>query len=143
MINNSPLLKSGRIFIMPVISHIPQNHFQKKNCQFIGINNQLDFFYDFSVTNYFVVNLSIADLLVTIICMPMAVSQAVSIIWVYGEIMCKLFFYLQGKKILTTVHLCFYFCMYILLLLLFIVEKTSYFFDACRSVIVYNTKKSK
>lgn len=34
--------------------------------------------------------------------MPMAVSQAVSIIWVYGEIMCKLFFYLQGMYYLST-----------------------------------------
>ncbi|XP_046471234.1 RYamide receptor-like isoform X1 [Neodiprion pinetum] len=48
-----------------------------------------------SVTNYFLVNLSVADLLVTTICMPIAVSQAVTMIWVYGEIMCKLFFYLQ------------------------------------------------
>ncbi|XP_033225803.1 orexin receptor type 1-like [Belonocnema kinseyi] len=56
-----------------------------------------------SVTNYFVVNLSIADLLVTMICMPMAVSQAVSIIWVYGEIMCKLFFYLQGVAVAASV----------------------------------------
>ncbi|XP_043474587.1 orexin receptor type 2-like isoform X2 [Leptopilina heterotoma] len=56
-----------------------------------------------SVTNYFVVNLSIADLLVTLICMPMAVSQAVSILWVYGEIMCKLFFYLQGVAVAASV----------------------------------------
>ncbi|XP_016838610.1 orexin receptor type 1 isoform X1 [Nasonia vitripennis] len=56
-----------------------------------------------SVTNYFVVNLSVADLLVTIICMPMAVSQAVSIIWVYGELMCKLFFYLQGVAVAASV----------------------------------------
>ncbi|XP_015602063.1 orexin receptor type 1 isoform X2 [Cephus cinctus] len=56
-----------------------------------------------SVTNYFVVNLSVADLLVTMICMPMAVSQAVSITWVYGEIMCKLFFYLQGVAVAASV----------------------------------------
>jgi hypothetical protein len=49
------------------------------------------------VTNYFVVNLSIADLLVTIICMPVAVSQAVSIVWIHGELMCKLSSYLQGE----------------------------------------------
>lgn len=50
-----------------------------------------------SVTNYFVVNLSVADLLVTIICMPVAVSQAKSIVWSHGELMCKLSSYLQGK----------------------------------------------
>lgn len=51
----------------------------------------------FSVTNYFVVNLSVADLLVTTICMPVAVSQAVSIAWIHGELMCKLSSYLQGN----------------------------------------------
>ncbi|XP_014216334.1 orexin receptor type 1-like [Copidosoma floridanum] len=56
-----------------------------------------------SVTNYFVVNLSVADLLVTIICMPMSISQAVTIIWVYGELMCKLFYYLQGVAVAASV----------------------------------------
>lgn len=45
------------------------------------------------------VNLSVADLLVTTICMPVAASQAVSIVWIYGEVMCKLSSYLQGKFI--------------------------------------------
>lgn len=52
----------------------------------------------FSVTNYFLVNLSIADLLVTFICMPIAVGQSVTGLWLYGETMCKLTSYLQGKK---------------------------------------------
>lgn len=56
--------------------------------------------FSYSVTNYFVVNLSVADLLVTIICMPVAVSQAVSIVWSHGELMCKLSSYLQGEYIL-------------------------------------------
>ncbi|KAL6422094.1 hypothetical protein ACFW04_010864 [Cataglyphis niger] len=56
-----------------------------------------------SVTNYFVVNLSVADLLVTIICMPVAVSQAVSMIWSHGELMCKLSSYLQGVAVAASV----------------------------------------
>ena len=60
----------------------------------------------FSVTNYFVVNLSVADLLVTAICMPVAVSQAVSIIWIHGEIMCKLSSYLQGKILRYILRTC-------------------------------------
>ncbi|XP_011253964.1 neuropeptide FF receptor 1 isoform X1 [Camponotus floridanus] len=56
-----------------------------------------------SVTNYFVVNLSVADLLVTIICMPVAVSQAVSIVWSHGELMCKLSSYLQGVAVAASV----------------------------------------
>jgi hypothetical protein len=51
----------------------------------------------YSVTNYFLVNLSVADLLVTLICMPMAISQAVIKIWLYGEFMCKITYYLQGE----------------------------------------------
>lgn len=52
-----------------------------------------------SVTNYFLVNLSVADLLVTMICMPMAMSQNITVIWFYGLFMCKFVTYLQGKKI--------------------------------------------
>lgn len=55
------------------------------------------FYNIYSVTNYFLVNLSIADLLVTFICMPMAVGQSVTGLWLYGETMCKLTSYLQGN----------------------------------------------
>ncbi|XP_069678709.1 QRFP-like peptide receptor [Periplaneta americana] len=53
----------------------------------------------FSVTNYFLVNLSVADLLVTVICMPVAISQAVIKLWLYGEFMCKVTYYLQGVSV--------------------------------------------
>jgi surface polysaccharide O-acyltransferase-like enzyme len=43
------------------------------------------------------VNLSVADLLVTLICMPVAISQAVIKIWLYGEFMCRVTYYLQGE----------------------------------------------
>ncbi|XP_015436944.1 PREDICTED: orexin receptor type 1-like [Dufourea novaeangliae] len=56
-----------------------------------------------SVTNYFVVNLSVADLLVTTICMPVAVSQAFSVVWNHGELMCKLSAYLQGVAVAASV----------------------------------------
>ncbi|XP_047002140.1 gastrin/cholecystokinin type B receptor-like [Schistocerca americana] len=52
-----------------------------------------------AVTNYFLVNLSAADLLVTLICMPMAVSGSVSKLWLYGSIMCKLTHYIQGVAV--------------------------------------------
>ncbi|XP_068082551.1 galanin receptor 2b-like [Anabrus simplex] len=52
-----------------------------------------------SVTNYFLVNLSVADLLVTLICMPMAVGVAVTRLWLYGQFMCKITFYLQGVSV--------------------------------------------
>ncbi|XP_017766319.1 PREDICTED: orexin receptor type 1-like [Eufriesea mexicana] len=63
----------------------------------------LKYHYMRSVTNYFVVNLSVADLLVTTICMPVAVSQAVSVVWIHGEVMCKLSSYLQGVAVAASV----------------------------------------
>jgi hypothetical protein len=57
------------------------------------------------VTNYFLVNLSVADLLVTLICMPVAISQAVIKLWLYGEFMCKVTYYLQGKYAKTSLYL--------------------------------------
>ncbi len=49
------------------------------------------------VKNLFLVNLALADLLVTLICMPMVVGQIVFRLWVYGQFMCKLTGYMQGK----------------------------------------------
>ncbi|XP_034256149.1 QRFP-like peptide receptor [Thrips palmi] len=56
-----------------------------------------------SVTNYFLVNLSFADLLVTLICMPMAVGQNVSKLWIYGEVMCMLTTYFQGVSVSASI----------------------------------------
>ncbi|XP_002735540.3 growth hormone secretagogue receptor type 1-like [Saccoglossus kowalevskii] len=54
-----------------------------------------------SSTNYFLVNLSIADLLVLIICMPMALLETYVISpWLLGEAMCKLSPFLER----TTAH---------------------------------------
>ncbi|KAK3920053.1 Orexin receptor type 1 [Frankliniella fusca] len=58
-----------------------------------------DVFSDSSVTNYFLVNLSFADLLVTLICMPMAVGTNVSKLWIYGEVMCMLTTYFQDDAL--------------------------------------------
>jgi len=50
-----------------------------------------------SVTNYFLVNLSVADLLVTLVCMPIAVAFFLAPkVWLMGETMWKLTGYLQG-----------------------------------------------
>ncbi|XP_066601922.1 orexin receptor type 2-like isoform X2 [Prorops nasuta] len=56
-----------------------------------------------SVTNYFVVNLSVADLLVTTVCMPVAIKQSATGIWNYGEFMCKFWSFLQGVSVAASV----------------------------------------
>ncbi len=58
------------------------------------------------VKNMFLVNLALADLLVTLICMPMVVGQIVFRLWVYGYVMCKLTGYMQGKYTLVLYHCC-------------------------------------
>lgn len=50
------------------------------------------------VKNMFLVNLAFSDLLITLLCMPMVVGQIIFRLWVYGEFMCKLSGYMQGKS---------------------------------------------
>ncbi|KAG7299995.1 hypothetical protein JYU34_017032 [Plutella xylostella] len=52
--------------------------------------------YTKNVTNIFLVNLSAADILVTSVCMPLQLSKAVTLVWFYGEAVCKLVNYMQG-----------------------------------------------
>ena len=49
------------------------------------------------VKNLFLVNLAIADMAVTTICMPLAVGTTTYRLWVYSEVMCKITAYMQGK----------------------------------------------
>ena len=48
-----------------------------------------------TVTNYFIVNLAIADLLVVIICLPPTVLGDVTETWYLGSVMCKIVHYMQ------------------------------------------------
>ncbi|XP_068630731.1 QRFP-like peptide receptor [Battus philenor] len=56
-----------------------------------------------SVTNIFLVNLSVADLLVTLFCMPVQIAKAVTLLWYFGEIMCKTVNFLQGVAVASSV----------------------------------------
>lgn len=48
-----------------------------------------------TVTNYFIVNLSFADVLVTIICLPASLVVDITETWFFGQTLCKVVPYLQ------------------------------------------------
>ncbi|CAG9784796.1 unnamed protein product [Diatraea saccharalis] len=64
----------------------------------IRLNTQI-----ISVTNIFLVNLSVADLLVTLFCMPVQIAKSVTLIWYFGEVMCKTVNFLQGVAVASSV----------------------------------------
>lgn len=55
-----------------------------------------------TVTNYFIVNLSLADVLVTITCLPATLVVDITETWFFGQSLCKVIPYLQVKKVLPT-----------------------------------------
>lgn len=48
-----------------------------------------------TVTNYFIVNLSLADVLVTIMCLPATLVVDITETWFLGDSLCKVIPYLQ------------------------------------------------
>lgn len=50
-----------------------------------------------TVTNYFIVNLSFADVLVTIICLPASLVVDITETWFFGNTLCKIVPYLQVR----------------------------------------------
>ncbi|XP_015921800.1 orexin receptor type 2-like [Parasteatoda tepidariorum] len=52
-----------------------------------------------TVTNYFIVNLAVADFLVILICLPPTVLWDVTKTWFFGSITCKLVLYLQNVSV--------------------------------------------
>lgn len=50
-----------------------------------------------TVTNYFIVNLSLADVLVTIICLPASLIVDITETWFFGNTLCKIVPYLQVR----------------------------------------------
>ncbi|XP_076315738.1 orexin receptor type 2-like [Tachypleus tridentatus] len=56
-----------------------------------------------TVTNYFIVNLAVADFLVILICLPPSVLWDVTETWFFGAIMCKLVLYLQSVSVSVSV----------------------------------------
>ncbi|KAH0813197.1 hypothetical protein GEV33_009594 [Tenebrio molitor] len=55
------------------------------------------------VTNYFLVNLSIADLFVALVCMPNAAYAAYTSVYSFGEYACKISAYLQCVSVASSI----------------------------------------
>ena len=55
-----------------------------------------------TVTNLFIVNLSVADFLIIVVCLPPTVLGDVTETWYLGPVMCKIVLYLQVRKALRT-----------------------------------------
>uniref|UniRef100_A0A6I8Q0I7 Orexin receptor type 2 n=1 Tax=Xenopus tropicalis TaxID=8364 RepID=A0A6I8Q0I7_XENTR len=56
-----------------------------------------------TVTNYFIVNLSLADVLVTIICLPATLLVDITETWFFGKTLCKVIPYLQTVSVSVSV----------------------------------------
>ena len=52
-----------------------------------------------TLTNVFLVNLTVGDILVILICVPLTLGNTVYRKWVYGNVMCKLLPFIQGTAI--------------------------------------------
>lgn len=56
-----------------------------------------------TVTNYFLMNLTVGDIFVILICIPITLGQSVYKKWIYGEVLCKLTSYIQGSAVCVSV----------------------------------------
>ncbi|XP_026080520.1 orexin receptor type 2 [Carassius auratus] len=56
-----------------------------------------------TVTNYFIVNLSFADILVTITCLPASLVVDITETWFFGQTLCKILPYLQTISVSVSV----------------------------------------
>lgn len=52
-----------------------------------------------TITNVFLLNLAISDILLGVLCMPITLIGTLLRDFVFGEVMCKLLPYLQGKQL--------------------------------------------
>ena len=50
-----------------------------------------------SVTNIFIVNLAMADMLVMLFCAPPSVIWDVTSTWIFGDLMCRIVIYIQVR----------------------------------------------
>ncbi|ESP00348.1 hypothetical protein LOTGIDRAFT_65092, partial [Lottia gigantea] len=53
--------------------------------------------------NFYLINLALSDLCVTLVCIPVTVSSIVSRLWFYGIFMCKFTAFLQGVVVASSI----------------------------------------
>ncbi|XP_066304208.1 neuropeptide FF receptor 2-like [Branchiostoma lanceolatum] len=63
-------------------------------CAIIAKNRNLH-----TVTNFFIFNLALADLLVALICMPVTLVYTIIYNWPFGDVICKLSIFIQGVSV--------------------------------------------
>ncbi|GAB1599445.1 trissin receptor-like [Argonauta hians] len=56
-----------------------------------------------NITNMLLSNMAVADLAVTVVCIPIAVSQSIYKVWMFGEAMCKFAGFLQGLGVVASI----------------------------------------
>ncbi|XP_014771366.1 QRFP-like peptide receptor [Octopus bimaculoides] len=56
-----------------------------------------------NITNMLLSNMAVADLAVTVVCIPIAVSQSIYKVWMFGEAMCKFAGFLQGLAVVASI----------------------------------------
>ena len=52
-----------------------------------------------TLTNYFLLNLTVGDILVILVCIPVTLGSSVYKKWIYGELLCKLTPFIQGSAV--------------------------------------------
>ncbi|KAF7995013.1 hypothetical protein HCN44_004485 [Aphidius gifuensis] len=57
-----------------------------------------------TVTNFFIVNLAVADVLVIVFCLPATLIGNILVPWVLGRFMCKTVSYIQGVSVAASVY---------------------------------------
>ncbi|CAD6233774.1 GSCOCG00007270001-RA-CDS [Cotesia congregata] len=57
-----------------------------------------------TVTNFFIVNLAVADVLVIVFCLPATLVGNILVPWVLGRFMCKTVSYIQGVSVAASVY---------------------------------------
>lgn len=58
-----------------------------------------------TVTNYFIVNLALADFMVILVCLPPTVLWDVTETWFFGSVLCKVVLYIQVRKKLKYIYI--------------------------------------